>query len=610
MVLFLKGEKAEKFNLSKAIVYEDNNSVFAEPGSTANTLITARYNGPRTYIRAPQSTITSSFSIAEDFQGIYQLIELVYKDDFIVIYLLLAGNSKVDEKLTSEIVYMIAADHLPISTVDRNGFKALIQHLAPNYEVPSRTTITEVIDDKFELLSGKIRAQIRDVPAICVTADILPESKNNTTTFLLLSGYFIQECKLKSVSFGLIDLFEGHSADYICQEMLQKCKAFGVNLETVTAVVVSDNKSDALTKAIADLFGKNKQIGSLSQTLEMIGNKPVKELKIVTELMSSIREIVIHFRNDGKAKAELTNLQEEADIRGALKLILADSNKWSSTFHQLERFLFLADEIESILSQNTVKPQMLPASKIEELKDILNLFLPIEKLCKTINGDKIVTISKVIPLTHCLAEELTNTKTLTEIGTETKVLILSEIEEQFGQLENHPVYSIATLLDPRFKKIHFRDKNATTNAVERLQEMLKDYEEEAVVVEEAENEDEEEINVDDPLFRYHKQKLAAKRAKLDGLDERLSLALKNYLQEPLANYAKTDPITYWASHKYTLYKDLSKIAEKYFCVLASSLERQCVANVIDPNRMDEERVNQLLFLNSLDPKDWDVNNLS
>lgn len=53
------------------------------------------------------------------------------------------------KNITNAILYMLATDYCPLSTVENEGFRNLMKTLAPRYKIPSRRSITRYMDDKY-----------------------------------------------------------------------------------------------------------------------------------------------------------------------------------------------------------------------------------------------------------------------------------------------------------------------------------------------------------------------------------------------------------------------------------------------------------------------------
>jgi len=53
-----------------------------------------------------------------------------------------------------------------------------------------------------------------------------------------------------------------------------------------------------------------------------------------------------------------------------------------------------------------------------------------------------------------------------------KANLLQEIDSFFGNIETNMTYAVATMLDPRFKKLHFESPRAVANTITRISEKL------------------------------------------------------------------------------------------------------------------------------------------
>lgn len=84
--------------------------------------------------------------------------------------------------------------------------------VAPLYKIPSRKTITYMIDDKYDVLSRQLKLKIEEVEALCLTADVWTDP-HNSQSYMGLTGHCIHENKLMGIVFGVSDLAEPHNAD-------------------------------------------------------------------------------------------------------------------------------------------------------------------------------------------------------------------------------------------------------------------------------------------------------------------------------------------------------------------------------------------------------------
>lgn len=76
-------------------------------------------------------------SIVSSFEEIYAFSE--------------KGNKTL--RINNAVIYMICKENQPFTIVENEGFHNLIKVLAPHYKLPSKTTLTRWVDDKYAALS-------------------------------------------------------------------------------------------------------------------------------------------------------------------------------------------------------------------------------------------------------------------------------------------------------------------------------------------------------------------------------------------------------------------------------------------------------------------------
>lgn len=64
------------------------------------------------------------------------------------------------EGITQRICNMVEKDMIPISTVDGEGFRELINFLEPGYRIPSRGTITTCIEARYNERKAELKTQL------------------------------------------------------------------------------------------------------------------------------------------------------------------------------------------------------------------------------------------------------------------------------------------------------------------------------------------------------------------------------------------------------------------------------------------------------------------
>lgn len=89
----------------------------------------------------------------------------------------LEGGSKAGD-ITNAILFMLAKDCEPFYTVEHEGFKHLMKVVVPLYSIPSRTTITRKMGEKYDFLATQEKKKLEQIQHFCVTTDIWTDTLN------------------------------------------------------------------------------------------------------------------------------------------------------------------------------------------------------------------------------------------------------------------------------------------------------------------------------------------------------------------------------------------------------------------------------------------------
>ena len=114
--------------------------------------------------------------------------------------------------LTEKILYMVCKDLQPLATVEREGFINLIKYLAPHYTVPSRKTLGNRLDEKYEKLSTNYKNILKTVKEITLTTDLWTETLN-TKSFLGITAHYRVGSMMESATLGVYESPLLHTAE-------------------------------------------------------------------------------------------------------------------------------------------------------------------------------------------------------------------------------------------------------------------------------------------------------------------------------------------------------------------------------------------------------------
>jgi len=76
-------------------------------------------------------------------------------------------------------------------------------------------------------------------------------------------------------------------------------------------------------------------------------------------------------------------------------------------------------------------------------------------------------------MVHILKNKINQTNTTTAISSKLKVALIEQCQKRLGNIESVTSVAIATILDPRFKKIYFQSSVALSKALKVKSDKLK-----------------------------------------------------------------------------------------------------------------------------------------
>ncbi|CAH1113886.1 unnamed protein product [Psylliodes chrysocephalus] len=164
-------------------------------------------------------------------------------------------------------------------------------------------------------------------------------------SFLGLTAHCGVVTGLNSVTLGVYELSERRTSEYLSEILLNTFREWGINPETISAVV-TDNAGN-IVKAIDLAFSQRKHIPCFAHTLN-IGAQTILHNDKLKNIILKMESIITWFKQSCIASDELRKATTEET-----KLIQDISTRWNSTYFMIERFLKLCvyvNEIVSLLS--------------------------------------------------------------------------------------------------------------------------------------------------------------------------------------------------------------------------------------------------------------------
>ncbi|XP_015378490.1 PREDICTED: zinc finger BED domain-containing protein 1-like [Diuraphis noxia] len=286
------------------------------------------------------------------------------------------------------------------------------------------------------------------------------------------------------------------------------------------------------------------------------------------------------------------------------KLILDVATRWNSVFFMIRRFLEIMFFLSPILLNDITAPSMPTAIEMNILRQLLELLQPLEFVTKESSGENYITISKVIPMISCLLKQLAQIQPRFDVLSDIKDVLHAEIVRRFGLIEQVKPIAIATILDPRFKNLHFSDPVACSSAMAELRRLSKpdisSSESEGEVTTSLENEESYDF------WAHHKMLTHGQKKKKSSLFANDELSL--YLSNPVSPL-KSNPLELWEDMK-TVFPMLYKQSRISFTMVATSVPSERLFSKAGGvmtktrNRLTGSRLEKILLLADLPEDQW------
>ncbi|XP_026471184.1 zinc finger BED domain-containing protein 1-like [Ctenocephalides felis] len=477
--------------------------------------------------------------------------------------------------ITNAVLYYICVDHKPINAVKRRDFINLLKTIESSYHLPSDTHFKNLLSTKYNSMKYLLKSELQLKDFYSLTCDIWADALN-MVSYLGITIHYLSGEKLKSANLETISLPERHTGDYIKEKLTSVIGDWELNVSKITAIV-TDNGSNMVC-GIRNFFiaynSSDKHQSCFAHAINLIVDKAISDVMATDKL-------------------------REAQIESAgepLKLILDVKTRWNSCYYMLERFVKLAPYVAQVTISDSNAPDILSAADIKIIRELSNILQPLEYITRELSGEQYVTIPKVIPLVNCLLAQLRSIKPKTPLCIKLKQILIDTANRRFSNVEDNSDIAVATLLDPRFKNLYFRNENACATAIETLRsEICLHTSISSAVLETAPN------SFD--FWHLHKQ-IVSERKKRNNTQDEVDLYLKQHVTPLTSN-----PLTSWEDMKESFPNLYLKFRE-YATIMATSVPAERLfseagTEIIEKrNRQEPDYLNKLLFLAGRSEEDW------
>ena len=127
----------------------------------------------------------------------------------------------------------------------------------------------------------------------------------------------------------------------------------------------------------------------------------------------------------------------------------------------IEHYLEQYEAVKTTLCLLDRSDLMIPRENNKVLQEVVKILAPFESVTWEISSEHYTSGSKIIPISKCLQRLVSTTATAHSLCES----LIAEMRVRFLGMEDNKILALSTLLDPRFKKLAFSDRDAAERGV-------------------------------------------------------------------------------------------------------------------------------------------------
>uniref|UniRef100_A0A674DIX8 HAT C-terminal dimerisation domain-containing protein n=1 Tax=Salmo trutta TaxID=8032 RepID=A0A674DIX8_SALTR len=328
---------------------------------------------------------------------------------------------------------------LPLSIVENKNFRHFLSVVDSKYSPVTRRKLTSKVENLATERRSKLKTQLSNTDHVSVTVDIWFDRKMRG--FLGVTVHCMEKdgerIQLKS-NLLACDSFKGpHMAERICEQFEAICGEYSI--KDKLDYIISDNASN-MRKAFTVCFpieqedevhdadhlddpelwndltledqqtvdaaiAKKQSLQCFAHTLQLVVGDGLKETKVMTPSLSKLSKIssLLHTSTTFKEVFEA-----EFGERG---IPAAVNTRWNSTLRQVKAVIQCDHrKLSHVLEKAGHNKLLFTVREWNKLKELVDILKPFGKATDMTQGEKIVTISSVVPSVLSLNQNLEQRK--------------------------------------------------------------------------------------------------------------------------------------------------------------------------------------------------------
>ncbi|XP_056598289.1 zinc finger BED domain-containing protein 4-like [Triplophysa dalaica] len=445
-------------------------------------------------------------------------------------------NHPRQKAITEAIISdLIINSNMPLSITDNKLFIHFLSIMDAKYTAVSRRTVTSRLEAMVSERRSKLIREIATVENLSVTVDIW--SDRRMRGYLGVTGHWMDTTAdaitLKSHLLACNRFKGSHTGERICANMK---KAFTTCFPSSDEA--DENDDDCLDDAelwnalpVDEEERLNVTLTSKSQhrlqcfahTLQLVVGDGLKETRAVSAALAKASRISSLLHTSTSFKEEF---EKEFGQRGVPASVVT---RWNSTFRQVKSLLSCDYQtLCKVLDVRGHRETIFTVSEWAQIKDLVSILKPFADANDLTQGDKVVTISAVIPCVLSLNHHLENQKERTQYLVNLVHSLQRSLQKRFKGIfvnvkmsQQHtnegilpfsdPVYVKAAVLDPAFGVMWIEhdvlvDDKLKEQLTMEVKNLILEETDHTIMEQTGHGDEEEQIKGDETgLFVYHKK---------------------------------------------------------------------------------------------------------
>lgn len=557
-------------------------------------------------------------------------------------------ENEIVTNVTDSIIKKAIEDYfisecIPFETIESPSFiwllKVCLNYKGSSFSIPKADALRNAILKRIELMKKDLQLSLKNYKSkFNVVIDAW--TSENYHSFLAISLNFIDENW--NLAEELIEFKDttDHTGENMANVVIAALKFYGI-LPQIGAIT-SDNvgANDSMCNIIAEKIQEEFQWDpdenrirclphiinlAVKAFLKKFDNASYEEFELdnvggvgdvnhensnIRLLISKLRFIVKKLRSSPQQRESFKKHCDAAEIK-FLMVILDVCTRWNSTFYMVERALQLKAAINAWIDRNPVigktpmkrfKLKVQEWKHLEEIEEHLKFF---EEATRSMSASLYPTLNLVVPIFIELFTHIEDVLSKEHVSTDLKFALNEAhgvLSKYYALLDKSPLYSIAVILDPRFKRVYLEKKGFEEmypgyldETISHLRKLMKNYED--ATKDRADNDLEIIENITQAqrsnglfsnMFEHHQD---GKENQLDELDRYLLRQC-----EP----QKVDPLQYW-KYNSEEFPILSLVARNILSIPGSAVSVERVFNFgrdtigLRRQRLKAETISALMF---------------